>query len=116
MRSTEERIALMHKRAEEYGKKSRRQKVLIAQAASIIICLAAVITAAVMMPGFEDITMSGVTSGEMNASIFSQSPVLGYIVIGIIAFLLGTAVTVLCFRLKKWEREENAKAAYDRKY
>ncbi|MBR3200710.1 MAG: DUF4179 domain-containing protein [Mogibacterium sp.] len=113
MRSNEERIASMHKRAAEYGRESRRRKVLIAQTASIIICLAVIVTTAILMPGFRSSTLAETATGEMNASIFTDSPMLGYIVIGILAFLLGTAVTVLCFRLKKWEQEENSKAAYD---
>jgi len=116
MRSNEERLELMHKRAAEYGMESRRRKVLIAQAASVIICLAVVITAAVLMPGLNDATVAGTVPGEMNASVFSESPVLGYIVIGIISFLLGTSVTVLCFRLKKWEQQENSKNTYGREY
>ena len=116
MRSDEERLALMHKRAAEYGRESRRRKVLIAQAASIIICLTVVITAAVLMPGLSDAGVAGTAPGEMDASVFSSSPVLGYIVIGIIAFLLGTTVTVLCFRLKKWEQKENYKDTYGREY
>ena len=38
----------------------------------------------------------------MNASIFSDSGVSGYLVIAILAFLLGITVTVFCFRLKKY--------------
>ena len=51
----------------------------------------------------------------MSASIFSGSGYLGYIVIGIVAFLLGCAVTVFCFRLRKWQKDkENEDDAYDR--
>ena len=31
---------------------------------------------------------------------------LGYIVIGILAFLLGVCVTILCFRLRRIDRED----------
>ena len=31
---------------------------------------------------------------------------LGYIVIGLLAFLLGVCVTVLCFRLRQMNRED----------
>ena len=32
---------------------------------------------------------------------------LGYIVIGLLAFLLGVCVTVLCFRLRQMNREDD---------
>ena len=32
---------------------------------------------------------------------------LGYIVIGLLAFLLGVCVTVLCFRLRQMSREDD---------
>ena len=37
----------------------------------------------------------------MSTGIFSDSSVLGFVVIGIVAFLLGIAVTMFCFYLKK---------------
>lgn len=39
----------------------------------------------------------------MNGSILSGNGMLGYIVIGIIAFALGIAVTVFCYQIKKYQ-------------
>jgi len=36
----------------------------------------------------------------MAASIFGNSEALGYIAIGLLAFLLGICVTILCFRIR----------------
>ena len=58
-------------------------------------------------------TLNG--TGSMSASIFTDSGYLGYIVIGIVAFLLGCAVTVFCLRLRKWQKDkEKEDDAYDR--
>ena len=43
---------------------------------------------------------------ETAASIFHGGAALGYIVIGLLAFLLGVCVTVLCFRLRQMSRED----------
>ena len=67
-----------------------------------------------MVPAVLEGATAGSLTGGMYASIFSASPVLGYIVIGIIAFLLGGAVTVFCFRLKQWEKLKNTEEGYDR--
>ena len=34
-----------------------------------------------------------------------RSAVLGYIIIGLLAFLLGVCVTILCFQLRRMHRE-----------
>ena len=101
MRTNEERIAAMHKRAAELEKEKRQHRTAIIQAVSITACFAAVIALAVFMPGFSRAFVSEENQGSMSASIFSGSSLLGYIVIGTIAFLLGVSVTIFCFRLKK---------------
>ena len=40
------------------------------------------------------------------ASIFTENPLLGYIVVALVALLLGISVTVLCFRLKQHMAEK----------
>ena len=47
---------------------------------------------------------------EMAASMFGGSAALGYIVIGLLAFVLGVCVTILCFRLRQLEREDAREA------
>ena len=39
----------------------------------------------------------------MSGSIFAGSGFLGFLAVGIVAFLLGAAVTILCYRLKQWQ-------------
>lgn len=114
MRTNEERIAAMHKRAAELEKEKRQHRTAIIQAVSITACFAAVIALAVFMPGFSRAFVSEENQGSMSASIFSGSSLLGYIVIGTIAFFLGVSVTIFCFWLKKWqEREERQVGAVD---
>lgn len=108
MRTNEERIAAMHKRAADLEKEKRQRKVRIIQALSAAACFAAVIALAVFMSGFSLAFTSGTNQGGMSASIFSESSALGYIVIGVLAFLLGATVTIFCFRLKKWQKDKDA--------
>ena len=49
----------------------------------------------------------------MNASIFSGTAALGYIVIGILAFVLGVGVTIFCFRFKKKQEEDDSTKGFD---
>ena len=114
MRTNDERLAALHKRAGEIDKENRKRRVRLIQFASCAACFLLVIGLALWMPVTEGTPLSGGT-GSMSASIFSGSGYLGYIVIGIVAFLLGCAVTVFCFRLRKWQKDkENEDDAYDR--
>ena len=44
----------------------------------------------------------------MNGSLFANSPVLSYVVIAVIAFILGITVTAICYQLKKYQNEKDA--------
>lgn len=103
MRTNEERIAAMHARAAELNKQQRSRRIRIVQLVSTAVCFAAVILLAVCMRGImpSQLTPADGSPGDMHASLFAASGALGYVVIAIIAFILGVAVTAFCFLLKK---------------
>ena len=108
MRSLEERVAETKRRiaARQQEKRLRRNTITIASA--VAACLALLIGASLAMPGIAASIQTGDYSGfETAASIFHGGAALGYIVIGLLAFLLGVCVTVLCFRLRQMSREDD---------
>ena len=107
MRTNEERIAALHARAAELEKEKREQRVRILQVISAAASFAAVIVLAFLMPGFAESFAGGSPQNSMSASMLSGSSALGYIVIGIMAFMLGVSVTIFCFRLKKWQDDKD---------
>ena len=40
--------------------------------------------------------------------MFGENGALGYIIIGLLAFFLGVCVTILCFRIRLLNREEQS--------
>ena len=107
MRSLEERVTETKRRiaARQREKRLRRDKITMISAAAA--CLALLIGASLAMPGIAANIQTGDYSGfETAASIFHGGAALGYIVIGLLAFLLGVCVTVLCFRLRQMNRED----------
>ena len=107
MRSHEERVVETKRRIAkiEREKRLRRDKITMISAAAA--CLALLIGASLAMPGIATSIQTGDYSGfETAASIFHGGAALGYIVIGLLAFLLGVCVTVLCFRLRQMNRED----------
>ena len=107
MRSHEERVAEAKRRiaAREQESRRRRDRRTVALAAAA--CLAVLAGVSLAMPGIAASIQAGDYSGfETAASIFHGGAALGYIVIGLLAFLLGVCVTILCFRLRQMHRED----------
>ena len=107
MRSHEERVSEVKRRiaADERAKRLRRGRTTIVSAAAA--CLALIAGASLAMSGITVRLQSGDHAGlETAASMYGGSAVLGYIVIGLLAFLLGVCVTILCFRIRRMEHEE----------
>ena len=89
MRTDEEFLAAVHKRAAGIERETRGRRARLLGAGAVLGGLAAVQTAA--LPA----------EASFRASVFADAGALGYVVVGVTAFLLGAAVTVLCYRLRK---------------
>ena len=107
MRSHEERVAETKRRIAKMEREKRRRRNTVTMASAVAACLVLLIGASFAMPGIAAKIQTGDYSGfETAASMYGGSAALGYIVIGLLAFLLGVCVTVLCFRLRQMNRED----------
>ena len=107
MRSHEERVAEAKRRIAKLEQEKRWRRNTVTMASAVAACLALLIGVSLAMPGIAASIQTGDYSGfETAASIFHGGAALGYIVIGLLAFLLGVCVTVLCFRLRQMNRED----------
>ena len=107
MRSHEERITEAKRRIAKMEREKRRRRNTVTMASAVAACLALLIGASLAMPGIAANIQTGNYSGfETAASMYGGGAALGYIVIGLLAFLLGVCVTVLCFRLRQMNRED----------
>ena len=107
MRSHEERVAETKRRIAKIEREKRLRRDKITMISAVAACLALLIGASLAMPGIAANIQTGDYSGfETAASMYGGSAALGYIVIGLLAFLLGVCVTVLCFRLRQMNRED----------
>ena len=107
MRSHEERVAETKRRIAKIEREKRLRRNTITMASTVAACLALLIGASLAMPGIAASIQTGDYSGfETAASMYGGGAALGYIVIGLLAFLLGVCVTVLCFRLRQISRED----------
>ena len=103
----EERVAETKRRIAKMEREKRLRRNTITMASAVAACLVLLIGASFAMPGIAAKIQTGDYSDfETAASMYGGSAALGYIVIGLLAFLLGVCVTVLCFRLRQMSRED----------
>ena len=108
MRSHEERVAETKRRIAARQREKRLRRNTITMASAVAACLALLIGASLAMPGIAArIQINDYAGFETTASMYGGGAALGYIVIGLLAFLLGVCVTVLCFRLHQMNREDD---------
>ena len=108
MRSHEERVAETKRCIAKIEREKRLRRNTITMASAVVACLVLLIGASLAMPGIVVKIQTGDYSGfETAASMYGGGAALGYIVIGLLAFLLGVCVTVLCFRLRQFSREDD---------
>ena len=110
MRTNEERLQQIFRRTEALRLRQRRQKQRLLDAACLTVCLLAVGALGVCIPQL----MGGAGPGSIShasgaASLIGSSAALGYILMGLLSFLLGVSVTVLLVRLRRrsGRREED---------
>lgn len=109
MQSCEERIAEVKRRIAERKKQQRLRRMRLAAVSGMAASLAVILGVSFFMPGIIGQNKPEISTGfATTASILGGSAALGYIVIGLLAFLLGVCVTILCFRIRLLEKEEQA--------
>ena len=107
MLSHEERIAEVKRRTAEKERQKRLRRRWIAAVSGVAACLAVIVGVSLSMPGIVERIEPGTFSGfETAATMLGGSAALGYIVIGLLAFVLGVCVTILCFRIRLLNRSK----------
>ena len=112
MRTDEERTRLIQKRSAEIKRERQKRK----QRALDLICIAACLILIVGIGSFLPGLTVGIPGGDIHhasgaASLVGSHAALGYILMGLMAFLLGVCVTVLLYRLHRRnarKQQENA--------
>lgn len=112
MRTSEERVAELHRRMNSVRQAERRRQYLQmgALVSAALVILLSVSVGISRLPVQPD----GVGYNGMTASIFASSSALGYIVVVIVGLCLGALATVFCYRVKRHMEEEEK--ADDRKF
>ena len=110
MRTNKERTELIKKRTAEIKaqqEKNRITKFMAASAASVAACLCILTCAGLKMPKiiarFSDVTVS---HSAGTASLLADSNSLGYVIMGVLAFILGVCVTTLLYVIHRRDQRQ----------
>lgn len=102
MRTNEERARLIHKRTAERKRERQKRKQRALDMICVAACLILVVGIGSFMPGWVAVVPGGeVRHATGAASLVGSHAALGYILMGLMAFLLGVCVTVLLYRLRR---------------
>ena len=109
MRSNEERISEVKRRIAEKEYKKRLRREWAAAVCCVAACLAVIAGVSLSMPDIVSrIEMGTASNFETTATILGGSAALGYIVVGLLAFVLGVCVTIACFRICLLHKDEQS--------
>ena len=102
MRTNEERILLIQKMSANQKRKLYQRRQLALDAACMAACLLLLACTGALMPELMAHAADGsVIHASGAASLIGDHAALGYILMGLLAFLLGVCVTVLLYRLRR---------------
>ena len=90
MRDTDEQMRLILERS---GSVRRRRRVRALTVGSVCLCLVLIVAVSLALPLAQGTLEAPAGS---YASLIQPAPALGYVVIGVLAFVLGACVTLLC--------------------
>ncbi len=113
MRSNEERIRQLHENAHRLRRKRALRRLRAACVSAGALCLAFIVSLALSVSYAAPRVSGGDLSEHRMASIFIPTGASGYVLVAVVALVLGALLTVFCFRLKKWmgerDREDDRK-------
>lgn len=103
MRSQDEQLSEILRRSDKIREKTALRNHMIMEAATSLVCLAFVILSVAKMP---DAIAASDSSSTNYGSLILSSQNMGYVVVGVLAFILGVCITMLCIHWKKYKAHD----------
>ena len=114
MRTNEDRIRLVHDRTAQRIRQRALRMRLALDAACMAACLLPVAGAGALMPELMARTAgSRIAHASGAASLIGDHAALGFILMGVLAFLLGVCVTVCLYRLRRMDERRRREEGRD---
>lgn len=94
MKTDAERMALIRQRTAQLQRQARARQMLLIDAGCMAACLALVVCLGLAMPGWAGTSVALHVSPTGTAGMLSERGADGYILVGVLSFLLGSCVTI----------------------
>lgn len=107
MRTNNERTELILSGAKSLRARRKKRRTAAGHLSLFALCLA-LITAASLNISRTDITVDRAAADYGAATLLAQSDAVGYILIGILSFLLGICLTLLLSRIKQRDKSNDS--------
>lgn len=104
MRTTDEQMQEIMKRAEDIRMRKILKKRMYSYMLAACACVVLLITVLNYVPKLE--TRTGDVATQRYGSLLLDSPYMGYVVIGLIALVLGICSTLLCINWRELRQRE----------
>ena len=107
MRNIDEQLSEIMERSGRLEKKRILKRQIAGEAVASALCLIALVVLSAFMPAIQS---SRLKAGEQRYGSLILSPQhLGYVITGIIAFVLGVCVTLLCLNLRRMKNDDRGR-------
>ena len=103
MKSTDEQMNEIMRRSESLKAKKSMNDYLIGFSIAIAACLALIVLVGASIANVNPETTDNTVS--QYGSLVISAPYMGYVVIGLLAFILGVLVTLLCRRIREFKQK-----------
>lgn len=106
MKTDAERMALIRQRTAQLQRQARARQMLLIDAGCMAACLVLVVCLGLAMPG-SSVALHVSPTGT--AGMLSERGADGYILVGVLSFLLGSCVTILLYRLRRSSEKKHTR-------
>ena len=103
MKTTDEQMNEIMRRSESLKAKKSMNDYIIGFSIAIAACLALIVLVGASIANISPETADN--SVSQYGSLVISAPYMGYVVIGVLAFILGVLVTLLCRRIREFKQK-----------
>lgn len=104
MRNTNEQVKEIMKRAKHLKQKRTLQKSIVSLSIAACGCIMLLVTTAFYLPASPSLNSSETTT--LYGSLLLTTSYMGYVVVGLLSFLLGMCVMLLCIKFRNLKKQE----------
>ena len=99
MRNIDEQLKAVEMRATAMKSEKERKKALLGEAGLAALCLAIIAVMPLMLRGYR--TKMQISGNTAFGTVIAVNPYISYILIGVLAFILGISFTLLCLQISR---------------